>query len=211
MFELSQNAGAASAVSQEDTNRRNKRVVVLGLGNILLRDEGVGSHVVARLQKQHLPGNVEVIDGGTAGPDALLSALDVDKLVVVDATKAGGKPGTLYKARFEGSRKSELKKVFGREKNAKISLHQLGLLDALAAAEKINAAPDEIVIVGVEPGRVDWGLELTEPVEKTVPGVVKKVLEELSTLDAGYSMPDARYENRVSRIKKRGENDIHTE
>lgn len=152
------------------------RVLVLGLGNILLKDEGVGVHVAAKLQEMALGPNVEVIDGGTAGLDVLLGQRDLYKLVVIDAMKAGGKSGTIYKAELKADERNKLTQIFGRQQS-KISLHQVGLIEALSAAEKMGAAPERIVIIGVEPGEIDCGLELTEPVEQKVPEVVEKVLE----------------------------------
>jgi hydrogenase maturation protease len=167
-------------VTEKEKNRTDSRhILILGLGNILLKDEGIGVHITKELQKQNLPSNVEVIDGGTAGLDVLLSAVNVDKLVIVDALKAGKKPGTIYKTCFNSEQKDRLTRIFSQDKLSKISLHQIGLLDALSIAEKINLAPEEIVIIGVEPGEIDCGLELTKPVMQKVPQIIKKVLEEI--------------------------------
>ena len=167
-------------VTEPEENRGDSRcVLILGLGNSLLKDEGIGVHIAGELQKQQLPGNVEVIDGGTACLDVFLSAMSVDKIVVVDALKAGKKPGTIYKLKLKAEEKDKLTQIFSREKQSKISLHQVGLLDALSVAEKINRAPEEIVIIGVEPGEVSCGLELTEQVRQRVPEVIRQVLEEI--------------------------------
>lgn len=159
------------------TNCSNKHVLVLGLGNILLRDEGIGVRVVEQLQKQSLPSNIDVIDGGTASLDVLLLAQNIDKLVIIDALKAGNKPGSIYKASFDASQRKEIENAF--EHDCKISLHQMGLIDALAAAEKTNCAPKEIVIIGVEPQEIDYGLELTDEVKKKIPEIVSIVLKEI--------------------------------
>ena len=164
---------------KEKNHTDSRRILILGLGNILLKDEGIGVHVAKELQKQNLPGNVEVIDGGTAGLDVLLSAINVDKLVIIDALRAGKKPGDIYKISLNSEQKDSLTKIFSRETLSKISLHQIGLLDALSIAEKINIAPEETVIIGVEPGEIDCGLELTEPVMRKVPQIISKVLEEI--------------------------------
>lgn len=154
------------------------RILVLGLGNILLKDEGVGVHIARQLQDIALPGNVEVIDGGTAGLDILLSQKNLDKLVVIDTTRAGKKPGTIYKTRFKAEEMDKLTGIFGQGKDLKISSHQFGLIEALAAAQMCNCAPREIVIIGVEPKEINCGLELTEQVSQRMPEVVKMVLEE---------------------------------
>jgi len=170
--------GAALTASPEK-NRRGGSVLVLGLGNILLKDEGVGVHIARELQKQDLPGNVEVIDGGTAGMDILLSQQGLDKLVVIDAMRAGKKPGTIYKARLKAAELDKLTLIFGQDRESKISLHQVGLIDALACAEKMNCAPKRIVIISVEAGEVDCGLELTEKVKQRIPEIINTVLEEI--------------------------------
>ncbi len=171
--------GTSLVVSSGNSCGKSGRVLVLGLGNVLLKDEGVGVHVAGQLQKQVLPCNVEVIDGGTAGLDVLLSQQGLDKLVVIDAMRAGKKPGTIYKTRLKAGEEDKLTQIFSEAEQPKISLHQVGLIDALAAAEKLNCAPKEIVIIGVEPKEMDYGLELTEPVKQRLAEIVNMVLEEI--------------------------------
>ena len=160
-------------------NCRNRRILVLGLGNILLRDEGVGSHVAALLQKEPLPADVEVVDGGTAALDALLLAQRAEKLIVIDALRAGGKPGTIYRAKFLAGEKDELAELFAGQRGSRISLHQVGLIDALAVAGRLNCLPEEIVIIGVEPAEVGYGLELTDEVEQKTPEIIDTVVKEI--------------------------------
>ena len=176
-MQLKTDTGLAARPKRNRSGSRS--VLILGLGNILLKDEGIGVHIAEELQKQDLPASVEVIDGGTAGLDILLPQKGLDKLVVIDALRAGKKPGTIYKARFRGGEKEKLTQIFGQGGESKISLHQVGLIDALGAAEKTGRAPEEVVIIGVEPAEWDCGLELTEPVRESIPQVIKKVLEEI--------------------------------
>ena len=151
--------------------------LVLGLGNILLKDEGIGVHIAQKLQQVALPHNVEVIDGGTASPDVLLLAQGVEKLVVIDAVRACKEAGTIYKARFKIEEQDKLEQIFSF--GSKISLHQIGLIDALTAVKKMNCAPREIVIIGVEPKKIDYGLELTDEVKQRVPEIIDTVLREI--------------------------------
>jgi hydrogenase maturation protease len=160
-------------------NCRNRRILVLGLGNILLRDEGVGAHVAALLQKEPLPADVEVVDGGTAALDALLLVEGIDKLVVIDALRAGQKPGTIYRAKFQAGEKHRLTELLAGQDGSKISLHQVGLIDALAVAGRLNCLPEEIVIIGVEPAEVGYGLELTDEVEQKIPEIIDTVVKEI--------------------------------
>ncbi|MHC4389510.1 MAG: hydrogenase maturation protease, partial [Planctomycetota bacterium] len=99
------------------------------------------------------------------------------ELVVVDAMRGAGRPGTVYKARFADAQRRRVEKVFGGDHE--ISLHQVGLIDALTAADRIGRGPGEVVIIGVEPAQVDWGLELTEGLKESIPKIVNAVLEEV--------------------------------
>jgi len=112
--------------------------------------------------------DVEVVDGGTS-PGALDSAEGVDKLIIVDAARGGGEPGTIY--RFAPDEVSGKPKFLA-------SLHDLGLLDSLRMMEAVGDPPRDTVIIGVEPAEVDWGLELTPALRGKLPDVVRLVVEE---------------------------------
>jgi len=150
------------------------RVLILGIGNILLKDEGVGVHVAQQLYKYDLPDNVEVTDGGTTALDILLSQESLHKLVVIDAIRAGKKPGTIVKLKIRN-----LKFEIPVDGQSQLSLHQLDLLDAIAVAKKMDTLPEEIVVIGVEPAEIDLGLELTDKVAQSIPQVIEQVLEEI--------------------------------
>jgi hydrogenase maturation protease len=154
-------------------------ILVLGLGNILLKDEGIGVHVVTELQKLELGGKVEVVDGGTAGVDVLLMQEGGYKLVVVDAATGGQKPGTIYKTRLKGDEIGRQAEVLGQKQQTKVSLHQMGLIEALVVAEKTGCGPEEVVIIGVEPSEMDSGLEPTGEVQRRMPEIINTVLEEI--------------------------------
>jgi len=145
--------------------------VIVGVGNVLLKDEGIGVHVVRALQEMDLAslsGEVEVVDGGTS-PDAFDTAEGADKLIIVDAARGGGEPGTIY--RFAPDDVSGEPKFLA-------SLHDLGLLDSLRMMEAVGDPPRDTVIIGVEPAEVDWGLELTPALRGRLPDVVRIVVEE---------------------------------
>ena len=159
--------------------RKEKRVLVLGVGNILLKDEGIGVHVVREMQKRDLPDYVRLVDAGTAGLDILLSAEKACKLILIDALRAGGRAGTIYRLRLEAEQKDELIKIFGGKETSRMSLHQVGLVEALSIAEKMQCAPKEIVVIGVEPEEVNYGLELTNSVRRKILKIINTVLEEI--------------------------------
>lgn len=145
-------------------------VLVLGVGNILLSDEGAGVRAAEALQRMDLPRGVEVLDGGTASMALLDSLSDRDKVVIIDAVKGGGEPGTLYRFTPDDIR------VHGE---VITSLHQLGVLDALAHVECLGHAPKSVIFYGIEPGEMEWGLDLTPRVGAALPRVVELVLGEV--------------------------------
>ncbi|RKY35126.1 MAG: Ni,Fe-hydrogenase maturation factor, partial [Candidatus Duberdicusella sinuisediminis] len=73
-----------------------KKIIILGLGNLLYKDEGIGIHLIRELEKMKLPPNLELIDGGVGSLDILLSLENIDKLIIIDALKGGGAPATVY-------------------------------------------------------------------------------------------------------------------
>ena len=147
-----------------------KKIVVLGLGNILLKDEGVGVCVAEEIAKRSLPENVEVIDGGTASLDILTSMKEVDKLIIIDALRGGEKPGTVYRLHPED---------LLTPSDTHVSLHQMHVLEGLSAAEKMGNAPQETVIIGVEPEEIDWGVGVTSTVKRKIPEITDIVLQEV--------------------------------
>lgn len=146
------------------------RVLILGIGNLILKDEGIGVHVVRALEAQSLPSHVELIDGGTATLDLLSPFCDRERIIVIDALKANGEPGTIYRCLPE-----DLMEISDRP----LSLHQVGLLDVLSMARQLGGNP-AVVIIGVEPKEISWGLELTEEVQAVVPKVVEAVKQEIN-------------------------------
>ena len=146
-------------------------MVVLGVGNELLMDEGVGVHVARALAREKFSVPVEVIEGGTV-IDCLPGGEPISKLVVVDAVQGGGEPGAIY--RFTPD-EVEL------DASWVASVHQLGLFDSLRLSEIAGIKPAETVIIGVEPKEVKWGTELSAELECRIPDVVQVVLEEISS------------------------------
>lgn len=142
---------------------------VLGIGNVLLRDEGIGCHVAHALEEIPLP-DVKIIDGGTC-PDLLQFLEDTDKLIIVDAVKGGGPPGQIYRFHLEDITLGQ--KPF-------LSLHDVCLVDNLMLM-KFWHSVDETVVIGVEPKQVDWGLELSPELQGKMPQIIDTILSELNT------------------------------
>lgn len=148
------------------------RVVVLGVGNILMSDEGVGVHAVNELAERYdFPDWVEIIDGGTSGMDCLDRIADSDLLLIADCMrKAGQKPGDITRIADE-----EINAWF----KTRISPHQVGLSDVLAACVFQGIAPKKVVLVGVQPESFDTAMELTPTVAAVLPDVVARLVAEL--------------------------------
>ncbi len=145
-------------------------ILVLGIGNILLRDEGVGVRVVEQMQKMHLPDDVELVDGGTAGADLLDVLAERQKVIVIDAVQADCEPGTVI--RFTAD---DLVQPDG----VGMSLHELGLGEALTMTRQLGCAPKDVVVFGIKPKDTGSGLELSEEVAASVPNVIELVLAEI--------------------------------
>lgn len=144
-----------------------KKIVVVGIGNVLLGDEGFGVKVVEELRKLELPKNVEVYDGATLGLQILNFLDNADSAIVVDAVKAGGKPGELFV--FEISDAGN--------KGPMLSTHDLDLVKAIEIGRLAYNLPERIIVVGVEPEKVEESFELSEKVKNAVPKAISKVLE----------------------------------
>ncbi len=161
------------------------RIVVLGVGNILLSDEGIGVRVAESLQRDFaLPSEVVVIDGGTTGMEMLEDLSGTDHLIMVDAVRSGRAPGSIVKLT------DEQVPVFFR---TKLSPHQIGLSDVLATLELIGEQPGSITVIGVEPVSLETSMALSPQVEAQLPEVVDLVRAELRRLgvDVRHLMPEA--------------------
>jgi hydrogenase maturation protease len=144
--------------------------LVLGLGNLVHSDDGVGVHAIHRLQLDpRVPTGVTLLDGGTQGLGLLHHIAGFSRLLVIDAINGGEEPGTLM--RFEGRALSGLP--------GKATVHQLGFADLMIAMQLLGDAPEDVVVVGIQPLSTEWGAELTPRVAATLPGLLELVIEQL--------------------------------
>ena len=140
--------------------------VVLGVGNVLRRDEGVGVHAVRALARHGCAAQADLMDGGTAVFDALSGWGSIDKLVVIDALQAGGEPGTITRVTAE--------EVADATAPA-LSLHQCGLIDALVQLRQAGLRLGQVVIYGIEPGDTGWGDQLSPAVAASLSRLTRQV------------------------------------
>ena len=147
-----------------------RQVLVLGIGNILLRDEGVGVRVIEQMQTMHLPDDVELVDGGTAGADLLDVLAERRKVIVIDAVQADCEPGTVLQFTADD---------LVRPEGVGMSLHELGLGEALTMTRHLGCSPKDVVVFGIKPKDIGCGLELSEEIAASVPKVIELVLAEI--------------------------------
>ena len=159
-------------------------ILVLGLGNSIMTDDGFGVKVVNMLSSRyHFQEQVRLLDGGTLGLDLLPHLEEVELLLIIDALDMRDAPGKIF--RIEGD---EVPRAFA----SKLSVHQMGLQDLLAVSELQGHVPSKLVVWGVQPECIEMGTELTATVAAAVEPVVAKVLEELQGWGIQHERQDAK-------------------
>jgi hydrogenase maturation protease len=143
----------------------DRKVLILGLGNTLLQDEGLGVRAAERLRDGgSLPAQAEALDGGTLGLGLLPYLKGVTDLLILDAVDLDQPPGSLF--RLEGD---AIPAVLA----PKLSMHQVGLQELLAAGSFSGSLPERVVLLGIQPEAVDWGLDLTPTIEAAMDVLVE--------------------------------------
>ncbi len=141
-----------------------EKILVLGLGNALLTDDGIGLHVIAALEQavpEKSAARILILDGGTLGLSLLPEIQAVTALIVVDAANFGGEPGEV-RVFDEAAMDAQLGA-------AKTSAHELALADLIGAAALSGCLPERRALVGIAPASVSWGLEPTPEVAASIP------------------------------------------
>src|SRR4030066_590609 len=147
-----------------------QKIVILGVGNLLLSDEGVGVHVANELMKMDLPPEVSVVEGGTDGFRLLNVITEADRLIVIDAVKGNADPGSIY--RFD------IDDVRNCPSGFKTSVHQIGILEVIDLSELIGKKP-HTTIIGIEPKSLEMAMELTPEIKSKIPRIIELIFEEL--------------------------------
>ncbi len=141
--------------------------LILGIGNLLLGDEGLGVHAAHRLMQATLPEGVRVLEIGTAILDALPDIAAAGRIIVIDAMQADGKPGTVYKIPHAQCQSAP---CIG-------SMHGIDLRRVLALAGRADTP--EIMAFGIEPAFIGWSMTLSAEVEKSLPRLIEAVSTEI--------------------------------
>ncbi|MFA5795307.1 MAG: hydrogenase maturation protease [Candidatus Brocadiia bacterium] len=147
-----------------------KRILILGIGNILLKDDGVGIHAVRRMQKLKLPTGVDVYDGGLGGLSLYDRIILYKKVIIVDAAGLKRRPGAVARLGIK-----DIGLVGGPNK---LTLHQANVVEPLMLAVSMNKCP-EVVIYGIQPKDMGCGETLSLAVKRAVPDVIKRVIREI--------------------------------
>jgi hydrogenase maturation protease len=146
--------------------------LVIGLGNPLRGDDGVGVRVAQALASQALPPDVEVVDGGTQGLGIVNLMEGWQRVILVDAADVDSPPGQFVRFTLDEVR------LLGDEQQ--LSVHAAGLRDALLLAQALNMLPPEVVIFGVQPANLEWNSTLSPEVETVLPSLMTAVLAEIA-------------------------------
>ncbi|MCS7199784.1 MAG: HyaD/HybD family hydrogenase maturation endopeptidase [Caldimicrobium sp.] len=154
------------------------KTLVVGLGNLLLKDEGFGVRVIYYLRERYMfSEEVMFLDGGTGAFFLLPYLEEADRVIFVDVVKAGGSPGEIYEGTLE-----EIEAFLVE----RISLHEIGLFDLLAILKFKGKNFREIHLIGIEPKEIAIGEELSKCLLERLPEVAKRVLQKLSEWGISY-------------------------
>ena len=144
-----------------------KKTLILGIGNLLLGDEGVGVHAVHALQKEAFSAEVEILEVGTAILDALPALERADRVIVLDAMKCDGNPGTIYRIPLGKCERPQ----------SIASMHGFDIFRVLALTRR--DLPPEVLVFGVEPFNIGWSMELSPQVTKAMAFLLESVQMEI--------------------------------
>ncbi|SDH94485.1 HyaD/HybD family hydrogenase maturation endopeptidase [Desulfosporosinus hippei] len=152
---------------------QSPKIMVMGVGNILLSDEGLGVRFLDVFAKDKLPDNVELLEGGTAGLELVHLIQDVDFLIIIDAFNANAEPGALF--RFQPGDLQVIPEQY------EVSFHQIGIVEVLTLANVLGHAP-QTLIFGIQPKSLEWGLEISADIEALFPRLKELVLKEIDSI-----------------------------
>lgn len=146
------------------------KVMVVGIGNLIMQDDGAGVHAIKALEEIGFSDDVELIDGGTHSYDLIEEFCRAENLIIVDAMHAGGEPGTIYRAPFD---------ELGLEPTENItSLHEMHFVEAMKMTRMLGYNPPTTVF-GIEPAVVAVSMDLTPQVAEKLPRLVELIHQEI--------------------------------
>ncbi len=159
-------------------DRQSEKILILGVGNELLRDEGLGVHVARSLLAMNpsLPSHVDVLEAGTSLLDVLPRMPLYSRVIIVDAVSAGKRAGGIH--RIEAT--DELTGSF--ESGASVSLHEMGVAEALRVGAMMGLKPKNLLVIGAEPERIEPGTELSPRLDRAARKIISMLLSEIGAV-----------------------------
>lgn len=147
-------------------------ITVIGVGNVLFSDEGVGVRAVECLSEEEMPSSVRLVDGGTAGIDLIYSLEEADFAIIIDCLQADTEPGTIFRIPAE--------ELILTAADSIVSLHDVSLREVLSLCRNLGKLPPT-VIYGIQPETTDLGMELSAKVRDVLPRLVNLIKSEIRT------------------------------
>ena len=162
------------------------RTAIVGVGNVLMADDGIGVQAVWELERQSLPDGIELLDGGTAFPSLAGQLAGFHKLIIVDAVRGGALPGTIFRFKLEDILDKQGRSKAPARSPGAFSLHDLGVIEALllerlaasTSPSRAATAWGSTVFIGIEPAMVEPSMELSPTLRQRLPVLVQTILEE---------------------------------
>ncbi len=151
----------------------NNKIVVIGIGNLLLMDEGIGVHTINELEKHDFPRNIEIIDGGTGGFKLIDLIHGAAKVIFIDAVETGKPPG---KVTFFGA--EDVRSIYNKKK---YSLHDTDLMEVIKMTEMLDNPP-KVEIMGIQPMTIDYGTTLSNKLTDSMPEIVDNALKRIEEI-----------------------------
>jgi len=146
---------------------KTKKVLVMGVGNTLLQDDGIGVHVTESLKASYSTQDIDILDGGTIGLSLLPEIEDADAVIIIDASEIGERPGSM-----RIFRNAEIDQQLSGKKR---TVHEVAVSDLFSAAAIRGRCPAERALIAIQPGSTELGLEMTADVQAAVPGACEAI------------------------------------
>ena len=154
--------------SQMSTERHSTKVLIMGIGNTLLQDDGIGVHITELFKSTHpADPHVSILDGGTIGLSLLPEIEDAERVIIVDASELGERPGTM---RIFHNREID-QQLSGKRR----SVHEVALYDLFSAAAIRGRSPQQRVLIAIQPASTEWGLDPTPEVKASIPAACEAI------------------------------------
>jgi hydrogenase maturation protease len=155
------------------------QIAVMGIGNILMQDEGIGVHIIRELGKYNFNPHIALIDGGNMGMDLLPFFDEYNRMIIVDAVDFEKKPGFI-----DTIENDDILTLF----TTKMSLHHLGLKDVLSYAKLLDQTPQDLCLIGVQPEKIEMEMEMSEIINSKRSEMTNMVLQKLETWGISHKL-----------------------